>query len=81
VNGDERVVIQPVVTPEVAEIDRDREITRALIESAAQVVAQWIATDPKERADEDQPVFDESRAFLKSWYTRKQPTLDGVPKL
>jgi hypothetical protein len=65
-----------VVSPEVAEIDRDRNITCELIQAATDI----IACDPKEspHLEEIRPV---AVNFLKDWLNRKKPQLEKMPSI
>lgn len=68
-------------TTEAARVNADADITRALIEQAGLILSTIVAVDAKDRSDEDRAAYSEAQTFLKGWYVRKQPAMEGMPKL
>lgn len=64
----------PRIQYEVAEIERDRDITVALIAAAETI------SGAQDQKPDEQDIRDEARAFLKAWMERKRPGL-GLPRL
>jgi hypothetical protein len=64
------------ITPEIAEIDREREITVACLHAATEVVT---SLDPEKLEGDDLTLFKDARGFLQAWWARKKPVLE-MPK-
>lgn len=62
---------------EGAEIDRDRDLTSALIYAATDLACSEPATGFDD--DDFQALRKQARGFLKDWLTRKKPNLE-MPK-
>ena len=54
-------------------IQRDTTLTDSLISAAVDLINCAV--------DDQDTLVKEARAFLSAWFTRKTPTLDGMPKL
>lgn len=63
------------VPPALAEIDRDREITCALIGEAGNIICHHDNEDSVSRE-----IVADAKAFMSAWFKRKTPTL-GMPIL
>ena len=75
---DDKIVDRPAqaVTSEIADIDRDREITVALIEAAS----AWAGVDAEPHKEEElKEIEAAARSFLLAWFKRKTPGLE-LPK-
>lgn len=58
------------VSPDMASIDRDRDITSQLISTAGDLVCHGV------ECKVDEKTLDKANEFLREWFDRKRPKLD-----